>query len=86
MSSVSDFRNHTNILTIGAIAGIFTWGLIMTFKNAVLVPLFNAFIVKKAGVTNLPNNQYINWGNLIVDFLIWLLVLFILYLVWRQHK
>lgn len=88
MTSVLDFREQANVLTIGAVAGIFTWGLVITLKKVLIIPLFNAYVIHNAGgfTTSLPNKQTIVWGDLLVEFLIWILVIIILYLVWRGNR
>ena len=86
------FLVQEGVITVGTLSGIFTAAMLNSLKNNVIDPFSYEFICK----TNLeehflsneqqnekPPQTKINFKVFIKDFIIWLILMIILYLIWK---
>lgn len=91
------FLLDEGVVTVGVLSGLFTTGLLNSFKLNILDPTIEKMIpshtldnfgnlfpvpVGTPEQTGLPKNV-LKWQTFLKDFITWLIVMFIFYLFWK---
>jgi large-conductance mechanosensitive channel len=92
------FLLEEGVLTVGALSGIFTATMLGSLKSNIIDPITEKFIPShkldknKEDLVNIndankkeyvPQDPKIKWQTFIRDLITWLIIMFILYLVWK---
>ncbi len=85
--SVLTFSNELSLITVGAIAAIFTLGFIQGAKRTVLTPFILAYFVPSESVVNkmtvsMKNGQYLYLGEFLAEFIQWIVFMLFCYFAW----
>lgn len=91
IGDVGTFRNEYKIFTLGAIAAIFTWGFIQALKANVLTPVIRAYLIPAHGersrmMVHLKGTQFMDLGEFVAEFIIWIVLLALLFVLWRVGR
>ena len=78
-----NFLLNENVLAVAPICGFFTGHMLMSLKNNILDPAaYKAFPKNFFGDTDDSKKVTINWRVFIKEFVIWLIMVGIFYIVW----
>jgi large-conductance mechanosensitive channel len=85
------FLLEEGVISVGAISGIFTGALLTSLKSNLLDPLAEnlapSHILHPSGDKETFDSkqpvQQLKWKIFIRDFIIWIIIMFILYLLWN---
>lgn len=86
---VSAFRSEFKLLTVGVFATIFTWGLVQAIKRTVLAPVIHAYIIPARTQelkVDLKKGQQLDGGDLLAEFIIWIILMLVLFGIWRLTR
>jgi large-conductance mechanosensitive channel len=71
-------------LTMGGMSAIFTNGLLNSLKTNIIDPAVEIIVpLDKLHDSDDPNNKNLKWKIFIKDLIIWIIILFLLYLLWK---
>jgi large-conductance mechanosensitive channel len=73
------------ILTIGIISSMFTQSMLASLKQNIIDP-FSHRVAEPGNTDNFTDtqiNKNIKWKMFIKDFVVWIIVMFIIYLIWK---
>jgi large-conductance mechanosensitive channel len=84
-----DFLVEESVITTGILSGTFTAQLLSSFKTNIIDPVFEKTLpshkVCEKHPSHDPNKEHvIRWRTFLRDLLIWLVLMFIIYQLWKH--
>jgi len=90
------FLLEEGVITVGTLSGIFTAAMLNSFRLNIIEPVIeNIFPSNQLDLNNLDDpksgkqtDKQIKWQTFLRDFLVWCLVMYLLYIFWKNvlHK
>lgn len=84
-----NFLLNENIITVMGVSGFFTTQLLASLKNNILDPMSHHLLPRrmfKRDENFDQDKEIIKWNSFLKDFIIWLILMYIIYLIWKHMK
>ena len=94
------FLLEEGVLTVGALSGIFTTGLLTSLKNNIIIPSVEKLVpshtldtkenlsdTEKSGILNElkpSHTTIVKWQTFLKDIIEWVIIMFLIYLFWKK--
>ena len=81
------FLIQEGVITVGALSGIFTAHMLNSCKQNIIDPVSESFFSQTNFGLDLdsdkPVNKIVKWKQFLKDFIIWIIIMILLYLLWK---